>query len=202
MPRNARAGRQSRIDSPVPRAPGIRAWRSISNVERLDPLLVDRTNAKVLLFDEGMLGRGEQGGRAFTRGYTTCMKPRAAYRVAAVLAPLAGLMTVLAALDGMWLLAACGAIATTSGLSNILSARRRGISWKGLRPSGSSERCDRSRATVPAVSLGVVAPDAEPPNRRPAPAMFDPALSKHEFVEKRQFAGRANREPGCLARAE
>jgi hypothetical protein len=61
------------------------------------------------------------------------MKPRVAYRLSAVLAPLAALLTLLAALNGAWLPTACAAVACAGGLVNLREARRRGMSWNGPR---------------------------------------------------------------------
>lgn len=44
------------------------------------------------------------------------MKPGTAYRAAVVLAGLGAVLTILAALDEMWLLTACGVLSVTSGL--------------------------------------------------------------------------------------
>src|SRR3954466_12928290 len=59
------------------------------------------------------------------------MKPRVRCRVLVVLAPLAVLVTILAAFDGAWLLAALGAVTTASSVVNLRDARRRGMSWNG-----------------------------------------------------------------------
>jgi hypothetical protein len=61
------------------------------------------------------------------------MKPRAAYRAAVVLAGLGAVLTILAALDKLWLVTACGVLSMISGLLNVRNARRRGIGWDGPR---------------------------------------------------------------------
>src|SRR4051794_39843483 len=59
------------------------------------------------------------------------MKPRAAYRVAAVSVAVGAVLTVLAAFDGSWLLVLMGVLVVATGLVNLLNARRRGITWEG-----------------------------------------------------------------------
>jgi hypothetical protein len=77
------------------------------------------------------------------------MKPRTAYRAAVVLAGVGAVLTVLAAMGGMWLLAVCGVLSVSSGLVNVRNARRRGIGWHGprtFRGLREMEGAERNRA--------------------------------------------------------
>jgi uncharacterized membrane protein YfcA len=91
-------------------------------------------------------GKGrEAGGHSEERNYQEPMCPRTKDRATVILLPLAGIVAVVCAVTGNWLMVPAMLLLELSGVLNLRAMRRRGIDWSG--PTTFRELRERQRRT-------------------------------------------------------